>query len=217
MLRIVIPARMGSSRLPFKMVQKIGSKTLVERAIEQVRRAAGPREIILATDDRAIAAFANWQCAPVLTSANCRCGSDRCAEVADIMGFQDDDIVVNVQADMPFLAPEALGGFLDRAEAGGDWDLLTAYCTQQVVEVQVGRFSRGTVDCHVGLYAFSRPALRRFAKLESSQAELELRLEQMRAIDNGFRVAFHRLDEMPFEVNTPADLAAAQRLAECFA
>lgn len=219
MLRIVIPARMGSSRLPGKMIQKIGSKMLVEHVVDRVYSAVqgDTDQIFLASDDRMIAAAAGGRATPMLTSANCRSGTDRCAEVADLMGWPDDDVVVNVQADMPFLDAGALRGFLKRADVGGGWDMLTTYCDQRVVEVRIDGFARSSVACHVGLYAYKRGALRRFAALPTSEGEAELRLEQMRAIENHFAVAFHRVSEMPFEVNTPQDLAAAQYLAECFA
>lgn len=215
MLRIVIPARLHSSRLPDKMIQKIGDKMLVEHAIDRVLEAAGAREVIVATDSEFIAAVAEPKCTAVMTSANCRSGSDRCAEVADLKNWPDDDVVVNVQADMPFLPERALAGFLNRAEKGGVWDVLTAYCNQNMVEVRIDGFARVAAACHVGLYAYKRAALRRFASLPTSEGEAELRLEQMRAIENGFAMAFHLVDDMPFEVNTPADLAAAQHLAEC--
>jgi len=214
-LRIVIPARMGSTRLPDKMIQKIGNKMLVEHAMARVLAAAGPHEVFLASDDRRIAALAKGRCHPMMTSANCRSGTDRCAEVADMEGWPDDDVVVNVQADMPFLSVDQLSGFLAAAQRDANWDVLTAYCDVKMVEVKIDGFARSMASCHVGLYAYRRAALRRFARLETSPAEAELRLEQMRAIENGFGMAFHRLPEMPFEVNTPQDLAAAQQIAEC--
>lgn len=215
MLRIVIPARLGSSRLPDKMLQKIGSKTLVEHALDRVLAVADPFEVYLASDDRTIVDTAGGRCTPVWTSENCRSGTDRCAEVADIMGWAPDDIIVNVQADMPFLSSKDLHGFLARAGLGG-FEMLTAYCNQRLVEVRIDCFARTSAACHVGLYAYRRDILKRLASLPASQGEKELKLEQMRAIENGFGIAFHEVSQMPFEVNTPADLAAAQHLAECF-
>ncbi len=109
-----------------------------------------------------------------------------------------------------------LSGFIKHAEFGGTWDVLTAYCDQRMVEVLFDGFARTSKACHVGLYAYKRDALKRFASLPTSAGEAALRLEQMRAIENGFSMAFHPVLEMPFEVNTLQDLAAAQHLAECF-
>lgn len=215
MLRIVIPARLGSSRLPDKMIQRIGSKMLVEHSLARVLEVAQPHQIWLASDSDTIAGCALGKCQSVLTSANCRSGTDRCAEVAELFGWDDDDIVVNVQADMPFINPDHLAGFLRAAIKGGDWELLTAFCDVRTVSVRIDGFRREAMPCHIGLYAYKRAALRRFAALPTSQGEAELRLEQMRAVENGFRIAYHAVPEMPFEVNTPQDLAAAQHLAEC--
>lgn len=220
MLRIVIPARMGSTRLPDKMIQRIGRKMLVEHALDRVEEAVGReglREVYLASDSDVICGVAANRCNAVRTSANARTGTDRVAEAADIVGFDDDDIVVNVQADMPFLNPGHLGAFLLAALKPGNWDMLTAYCDHRVVQVRVDGFERAAVPCHVGVYAFKRPALRRFAALETSPLEAAIKLEQIRAVENGFKIDFHVVPEMPFEVNTPQDLAAAQHLAECLA
>lgn len=218
MLRIVVPARIGSTRLPDKMIQRIGRKMLVEHALDRVEEAVGEdgmREVYVASDSDIICGVAVGRCNGVQTSANARTGSDRVAEVADIVGFDDDDVIVNVQADMPFLNPAHLTSFLLAALKPGPWDMLTAYCDHRVVQVRIDGFERSAVLCHVGLYAFKRPALRRFAALETSPLEAALKLEQVRAVENGFKIDFHAVPEMPFEVNTPQDLAAAQHLAEC--
>lgn len=220
MLRIVIPARQASSRLPDKMIQKIGSKTLVEHAVDRVIEAKsladlGLADIVLATDSMAIAALVSEKVRVVMTPSNCRSGSDRCAAVANIEDWSDDDVIVDVQADMPFLRPQHLRKFLRSAMSGGAWDVMTAYHDLNLVELLVDGFARKVAICHIGLYAYRCGALRRFAALPSSPGEIELRLEQMRAIENGFQFAYHALPEMPFEVNTPQDLEAAQHLAEC--
>jgi len=216
-LRIVIPARLGSTRLPGKMIHDIGGRAVVKHALYRVVDAVeGDTEIIVATDSKEVASYVpRSRARVVMTPSDCRSGSDRCAAVADIEAWPDDDVVVDVQADMPFLRPSHLRSFLFAAQAGGAWDILTAYTDLPVVELTVGGFTRKVVICHIGLYAYKRDALRRFAALPSSPGEIELRLEQMRAIENGFQFAYHALPEMPFEVNTPQDLEAAQHLAEC--
>ncbi len=217
MLRIVIPARLASSRLQDKMIQRIGTKTLVEHAVDRVLEAAGDTEVVLATDSDMVSRYVADRVRVVSTQANCRSGSDRCAAVADICGWVSDDIVVNVQADMPFLRPSYLQGFLKIAAAGGVWDVLTAFADVSTVDLLVDDFRRRTTPCHVGLYAFTRNALRRFAALPTSPREEEFKLEQLRAVEHGFRIAYHAFPEMPFEVNTPQDLAAAQWMATCVA
>lgn len=215
-LRIIIPARLRSERLPGKMLKKIGTKTLIEHVIDRVIAAAPDSSTVhVATDSQDIADVINVDC--VLTSVDCRSGSDRCAEVADILHFGDDDIVVNVQGDMPFIDVEMLSGFFAAAKKGGRWDILTPLCEIPYVAIKAGKFVRLTAISHVGLYAFTRPALARFAGLPSTASEVMMRLEQARAVDYGFTFGFHEVRAMPLEINEEADLAAAIWIAKCLA
>lgn len=215
MLRIVVPARLESTRLPAKMLQKIGGKTVVEHSAARVLAAAGARNVVLATDSPMIAVLVAPACQIIVNASPFRSGTDRVADVAAQLAFADEDIVVDVQADMPFINPAHLAKFFAAAEKGGEWDVLTAVCDHRVVRVRLDRFERAAVPCHVGLYAYKMPALRRFASLPSSTGEVEYGLEQLRAVDNGFKVGFHAVPDTPFEINTPEDLAAAQHIAEC--
>lgn len=217
MLQIVIPARLESSRLPEKMLQRIGGKSLIQHAVDRVIAGAGTFPVLVATDDVRIAREISNRCEVILTSWECRSGTDRVAEAMDIIDRDADGIVVNVQADMPFLNPGHLRRFLEVADKGGYWDVLTAIVDQRVVRVRLDAFERAAVPCHVGIYAYKRVALRCFAALPTAPSEAELRLEQMRAVEAAFAFGFHAFPEMPFEVNTPQDLAAAQWMAECVA
>ncbi|WP_019613774.1 3-deoxy-manno-octulosonate cytidylyltransferase [Psychromonas ossibalaenae] len=106
-IRIVIPARFGSSRLPGKPLLDICGKPMIVRVIEQV---LGRFEhIYVATDDqRIIDAVAEYDVIAVMTSDKHESGTDRLAEVAQIHEFADDDIVVNLQGDEPLIEPELL-------------------------------------------------------------------------------------------------------------
>ncbi len=218
MLRIVVPARLGSTRLPDKMIQRIGSKMLIEHSIARVIEAShGLFEVYLATDSDIIAGAAFGRCTVVMTS-DCRSGTDRCAEVAEALKWDDDSIVVNVQADMPFVKPADLRGFFLTAMAdGAEWDVLTGRCRQAHVKADRGTFCRATTASHVGIYAYRCQALKRFAALPTAVAETVERLEQLRASENGFRFAFHDFPEMPLEINTPDDLDMVRRIAACLA
>lgn len=218
MLNIVLPARLESTRLPGKMLAMIGGQPLVRHAVLRVleaQRLAGVvMRVVVATDSTVIAQAVDDLCPVQMTSADCRTGSDRVAEAAALQDWDRAEIVVNVQADMPFVDPEALAGFLQAAHAGGDWDVLTAQADLAVVRIQpYCQFEREQIASHIGLYAYTGAALARFAGLPSSVRERAASLEQLRAIDAGFHVRLHAWPgAMPFEVNTPADLAALQRL-----
>lgn len=213
-LRVIVPARLDSSRLPEKMLRQIGNHCLFEHALLRVIDAFGANRVTAAVDGIPLAAVAEEHCRSVITSPGLRSGTDRCAAAADIFGWPDDDIVLNVQADMPFINPGHLIGFAN-ALANGEWDMMTAYVDRPAVTVSIDGFERTAHRCHVGLYAYRRGALRRFAELPTSPLEDALRLEQMRAVENGFDIAYHAIPDMPFEVNTPEDLQMARWIAEC--
>jgi len=199
------------------MLLDIGPATVIEHSLRRVQEAAGDLPVTVATDSLEISAKIHGLTSIAMTSDTCRSGTDRCAEVAERLGWADDDIVVNVQADMPFIDTAALRGFISAAARGGDWDVLTASVDHAVVKVRIDGFERDAVPCHVGLYAYKCAALKRFASLPTSNGEAAMRLEQMRAIENNFRFAYHAIAAMPFEINTPEDLEAARHIASCLA
>lgn len=102
---------MKSTRLPDKPLKDIGGKTLLERVYSQARQAKHPTLVVIATDDQRIAAAANkFGAEVVMTSPNAATGSDRVAEVAQILKArgQEFDLIANVQGDMPFISPAAI-------------------------------------------------------------------------------------------------------------
>lgn len=222
MLNIVLPARLDSTRLPGKMLAPIGGRTLVRHAVLGVLKAQAAARIatrvLVATDSAAIAREIEDLCPVQMTSTECRTGTDRVAEAAALQGWDKSEVVVNVQADMPFIAAEALGYFLEIAHASGGWDMLTAYAELGVVRcAETGGFVRDSIAAHIGVYAYTGASLARFAALPSSAGELTSRLEQLRAKDAGFHIRYHTWPMMPLEVNTPEDLAALRRMAGALA
>lgn len=105
---VVIPARYASSRLPGKPLAMIGSKTMIQRVYERAA-AAGAAEVIVATDDqRIIDAVEAFGGRAMMTSAHHNSGTERIAEVIDYLAIADDQVVVNVQGDEPFIPPEII-------------------------------------------------------------------------------------------------------------
>jgi 3-deoxy-manno-octulosonate cytidylyltransferase (CMP-KDO synthetase) len=173
----------------------------------------------------------------VVTERGHLTGTDRVAEVAARPEFAGFDAVVNVQGDEPFLAREALAGSIDRVVQGDDIGTAAAPLDPElagdparvkVVTDSEGRalyFSRAVIPHrreasdsgralywqHLGIYAYTRDALRRWARLEPSPAELAERLEQLRALHHGLTIGVARLTA-PVEpgVDTPADLRRAE-------
>ena len=105
---IVIPARMASQRLPGKPLIDIAGKPLIEHVYDRARRASAA-SIVIATDDaRIFDAASGFGATVVMTSAEHESGSDRIAECADLMGWKDDQLIVNLQGDEPLMPPACL-------------------------------------------------------------------------------------------------------------
>jgi 3-deoxy-manno-octulosonate cytidylyltransferase (CMP-KDO synthetase) len=240
MMRVlgVIPARLGSTRLPNKPLQLLAGEPLITRVIQRVLEHGLVDELIVATDSPMIVEVVERaRVRAVLTNDGHVSGTDRVAEAAARADFSGFDVVANVQGDEPFLSREALAGALDRVAQGDDVGTAAAPLDPmladdptrvKVVTDERGRalyFSRAAIPYrrepgdpaeglywqHVGIYAYTRPALRRWVSEPPSRAELAERLEQLRALHCGLRIGVARLDlpVMP-GVDTIDDLRRAE-------
>ena len=233
---IIIPARLGSTRLPGKALADIGGKPMVVRVLERARMARGVERVLVATDDRGIAeAVANAGGEARMTAAEHPSGTDRIAEVARGL---DADIVINVQGDLPFLEPdyvEAAIGALEQGSEHSDEIVIGTLATplvegemekSQVVKVVCDRedralyFSRSPIPSgtdeglrHIGLYSYRREFLLELAKMEPTALEKQERLEQLRVLENGYGIRVARVEakESMIEVDTPEDLERVRR------
>jgi 3-deoxy-manno-octulosonate cytidylyltransferase (CMP-KDO synthetase) len=236
----IIPARFDSTRLPGKALALIGGRPMVCHVAERTRRARGLARVIVATDDARIeAAVRGMGAEAVLTRREHPSGTDRLAEVAARL---DAAIVVNVQGDLPLLDPlmvERLVARMADEPALPMATLATAlrdeaeWRSPHVVKVVTGRdgralyFSRspipfdrdGTLAAgeplgwrHIGMYAYRRDVLLRFAGLPPSPLERRERLEQLRAVENGIAIGVVEWTaaEPLIEVDTPEDLERAR-------
>ncbi len=183
----VIPARLGSTRLPRKPLQLLAGEPLVNRVAERVREHAVVDRIVVATDAREIAAVVErLGVEVVMTHDRHQTGTERVAEVAGRPEFRGYDLVVNIQGDEPFVTREAISGSLDRVRAGRrrgnggaplDAELADDPARVKVVTDRRGRalyFSRAVIPFrrdpaepaeglywqHLGVYAYTRPRWR---------------------------------------------------------
>jgi 3-deoxy-manno-octulosonate cytidylyltransferase (CMP-KDO synthetase) len=234
----VIPARLGSTRLPNKPLQLLAGEPLIPRVIQRVMEHDLTDDLVVATDSRQVAEVAVAAgVRAVLTDPSHLSGTDRVAEVAARPEFASAEIVVNVQGDEPFLPREALAGAIGRVEEGDDVGTAAAPLDPALVadpaRVKVvtdwrGRalyFSRAVIPHrreptddvgelywqHLGIYACTRAALARWVATEPSLAELAERLEQLRALHCGLTIGVARLEEPALPgVDTPDDLRRAE-------
>ncbi|MGH7532615.1 MAG: 3-deoxy-manno-octulosonate cytidylyltransferase [Gemmatimonadales bacterium] len=236
----VIPARLGSTRLPNKPLQLLAGEPLVTRVISRVRQLGIVEELVVATDSpMVVEVVARTDTPAVLTRADHPSGSDRVAEVAALPAYRDYDVIVNLQGDEPFLSAEALAGAVERVRAGDDIGTaaapLEASQVGEPARVKVvtdvrGRalyFSRAPIPFrrdpessadglywqHIGLYAWSRGALERWVAFPPTRAEEAEKLEQLRALENGLTIGVTRLREPALPgIDTPEDLRRAETI-----
>jgi 3-deoxy-manno-octulosonate cytidylyltransferase (CMP-KDO synthetase) len=235
---ILIPARMAASRLPGKPLADIAGEAMIVHVMRQAQAAdIGP--VAVATDSEAIAACVEKAGGrAVMTSAHHGSGSDRIFEaLRSLDPAGQAEIIVNLQGDLPTLAPADIAAALPPlADAGVDIATLAAEITDareradpNVVKV-VGSpiaprrlralyFTRadapggdGPFYHHIGIYAYRRAALARFVSLRPSRLEQREKLEQLRALEDGMRIDVTVVDAVPLGVDTPADLARARAL-----
>ena len=234
----VIPARLGSTRLPNKPLQMLAGEPLITRVIQRVQEHGLVDKLVVATDSPMVAQVVERSSVrALLTGRGHVTGTDRVAEVAARQEFAAFDMIINVQGDEPFLVREALAGAIERVSQGDDIGTAAAPVDSaladdparvKVVTDARGRalyFSRAAIPHlreaadlnprlywqHLGLYAYTRQALRRWSSLEPSPAERAERLEQLRALHHGLRIGVAFLAE-PVEpgVDTPDDLRRAE-------
>jgi 3-deoxy-manno-octulosonate cytidylyltransferase (CMP-KDO synthetase) len=214
--KVVIPARYASSRFPAKVLADIKGKPMI-RHVHERALASGAAEVIIATDDKRIAdVVEKFGATCRMTSAGHTSGSDRIAEVAAQLGWQDTDIVVNVQGDEPLIPPENIAQVAHNLAAHGvEMATLRTPIVEaadvrdpNVVKVVVDRdefalyFSRAAIPHrrdllerteapyyrHIGLYAYRVGFLRRYTETPPAPIEVTEKLEQLRALWMGVRI-----------------------------
>jgi 3-deoxy-manno-octulosonate cytidylyltransferase (CMP-KDO synthetase) len=235
---VVIPARFQSTRLPGKLLMDLCGQTILERVYRQALKAS-PESVTVATDHPEIRDQAlSWGARVVMTDTTHQSGTDRIAEVVDLMGLAPDAIVVNVQGDEPLISPlliqqvaETLAG-IDAPMATLCWPLKhpAEYTNSNVVKVirnvhqQALYFSRspipvfrdGAVDLsqvfrHIGLYAYRASFLLDLVQRPVCALEAAESLEQLRVLWAGYAIHVATACEEPRQdINTLDDLEHAR-------
>lgn len=233
----IIPARMESTRFPGKVLAPVGGKPLIQWVVERTREATQLDAVLVATDSQAvIEACEVFGAQAVLTRADHPSGSDRIAEAA---ATTDAGIIVNIQGDEPLIDPLLIDQLILRLRNDPGLGMVTAATpirTQadiedpSVVKVVCDAsdtalyFSRATIPHvrdgdelesglhlrHLGIYGYRTEALQAFVSAPPSPLESAEKLEQLRALHLGLRIAVVRTDAMGPGVDHPADVATAE-------
>lgn len=236
----VIPARYASVRFPGKPLASIAGKPMIQHVYERTASASGIDETIVATDDPRIAdAVRNFGGQVQMTSAEARSGTERVAEVARERSAQ---VIINVQGDEPLIEPAmitSLAEFLKANKAVPMASLMTRLKLEDVdnpnvVKVVVDQdgfalyFSRAPIPFvrenpqtrkpenlswkHLGVYGYQRRFLLQFPSLQPTPLEQSEQLEQLRALENGFKIKLLEIQRDTIGVDTPEDLKKVEAI-----
>ncbi|MDE1977238.1 MAG: 3-deoxy-manno-octulosonate cytidylyltransferase [Elusimicrobia bacterium] len=231
---VVLPARHGSTRFPGKVLAKLGSRSVLEWGY-RAAKAAGLGRVVIATEDkRVVEAAAAFGAEAILTPKTCASGTDRVFLAAR---KSREPFVVNLQADQPLIKPGTLRRVAKILRANKGADIATAVIplddkkrakNPNVVKAALaagGRclyFSRSPIPFprsgapaaqweHLGIYGFTRAALKRFVQLPPSPLEKMESLEQLRALEDGMTIFAATVTDVPVAIDTPEDLRRAEK------
>ena len=230
----IIPARYASTRFPGKPLVDIGGKTMIQRVYEQAMKAHTLTEVIVATDDeRIFKAVEDFGGKVMMTSPSHQNGTERCAEVAQKM---DADVVINIQGDEPFIHPEQIDLVAKAFDGVHETPAISTLIKEHVYNNELLKPSRvkaivnnkldaiyfsrtlipfsfdsskassGKYYVHLGLYGFRKDVLLELVKIPSSSLELAENLEQLRWLENGYKIRCAVTNLESKGIDTPEDL-----------
>jgi 3-deoxy-manno-octulosonate cytidylyltransferase (CMP-KDO synthetase) len=236
---VVIPARYGSTRLPGKPLVSLAGKPMIQRVYERAKLAQHVNRVIVATDDdRIVKAVQEFGGEARMTRPDHRTGTERVAEVA---AHETGDIFVNVQGDEPLLDPAAVdtavGALLEEPQAAiatvatpirTPADIMDPNVCKVVLDFDENAlyFSRAPIPWvrdtaghvqarhlkHLGLYVFRRDALLEYPTLPQGELERIEQLEQLRWLENGWKIRVAKVEHDAVSVDVPEDIARVEKL-----
>lgn len=235
---VIVPARMGSTRLPGKPLADIAGLPMIVQVMRRANEAGLGRVVVAADDTAIVEAVSAAGGEAVLTDPAHPSGSDRIWEALNhVDPHRQVQFIVNVQGDLPTIPGEVIRACLKPLNAGpADISTLAAAISDEGEEINPnvvkligspleGRMMRalyftratapwgeGPLYHHIGLYAYRRVALERFVSLPPSTLEKRERLEQLRALEAGMRIDAICVDTVPLGVDTQADLEKARAM-----
>ncbi|WP_457560875.1 3-deoxy-manno-octulosonate cytidylyltransferase [Caminibacter sp.] len=234
---IIIPARLSSSRLPNKVLAEINDKPMIIWCAEVASKVD---DVCIATDsEEVIEVCKNYGFKAVMTDKNHQSGSDRIKEASDILGLKENDIVINMQGDEPFLEPEILQAVKEKLNEIKNRDFVMVSCYKEIDELHAEDpnlvkvildkngdaiyFSRSKIPYnrdnaphtyfgHIGIYGFTKKSLDSFTKMKGNLEHIE-KLEQLRVIESGKKIAMIKVETKSFGIDTKDDLEKARKWA----
>ncbi len=229
---IIIPARLASTRFPKKVLYPIHGIPMVIQTAMQAQKVE--ENVIIATDSKEVINIANqFKFKAVLTSPHHQSGTDRINEAATILGVDEQEIIINIQADEPFIEPEVIKALYNLTQKHKDnSDVMMCSLYKKIPFSQTNNphnvkvvldnanyalyFSRSlipyprqeikTINIHLGMYGYSKKMLNRFCTLQSAPLEEIEKLEQLRALYHGYKIAMQQVNSNSIGIDTIEDL-----------
>ena len=223
---VIIPARLNSTRFPEKPLININGKTMIQRVYEQVKKCKAATDIIIATDDTKIYDHVkSFNGSVIMTLETHISGTDRCNEVVKKVKKKY-DIIVNVQGDEPIINPKQISNIINCFEDSSNEIVTLAkkISSNKIIEdpntVKVDfneemiatKFYRKyekqikPVYKHIGIYGFRTEILSQICNLPISKNEVKYKLEQLRWLDNGYKIKIAKTDFESIAIDTKSDL-----------
>ncbi|HEY9203389.1 MAG TPA: 3-deoxy-manno-octulosonate cytidylyltransferase [Sulfurimonas sp.] len=232
---IIIPARLASSRFPQKVLADIGGVPMVVRTAQRVAHL--DRVVVAADDELIISTCRAHGIEAMLTSTTHKSGTDRINECANILNVDDDELIINVQADEPFIEADVVEKLIKRLEElkqnGEEFIMASCYNSINSESAQDANlvkvvlddkdnaiyFSRSPIPYnrsgeaqyfgHIGIYGFSKKSLKEFCDLNDAPIEDIEKLEQLRAIYHQKKISMVKVTSTGFGIDTEEDLKRA--------
>jgi 3-deoxy-manno-octulosonate cytidylyltransferase (CMP-KDO synthetase) len=232
---IIIPARIGSSRFPNKVLADIGGLPMVIRTAQAV---ASIDRVAIATDSQEVIDIAqHYGIDAIMTSSTHNSGTDRIFEAVQKLKLSDNEVIINVQGDEPFIEKEVVQAVFDLTQSNrnnpfiimnscyklitnpeaDDPNIVKLVTTEHDIALY---FSRAKIPYprdhhfneykgHIGIYGFTKKSLETFCTLTPAPLEDIEKLEQLRALYYGYKIAMVKVETQSFGIDTPDDLEKA--------
>lgn len=228
----IIPSRYGSSRFPGKPLALIAGKPMIQWVYENVKKTSALTDVYVATDDKRIFdCVIDFGGKALMTASTHTCGTDRLAECADILGLEEDDLILNIQGDEPLIRHEMV---LDLIGAFDSSDVYMGTLKKKIVDrdelknpnvvkvitnihddaIYFSRYclpyERDGVERvhykHVGAYGYKKWFLMKYSHMPKTSLELTESLEQLRVIENGYQIRVKETIWQTIGVDTPEQI-----------
>lgn len=238
----IIPARFASTRFPGKPLADIAGKSMLQRVVEQTLKAKLLEDVVVATDDERIAEQAHkLGVKALMTKVSHPSGTDRCFEAYQLSGSKA-EYILNIQGDEPFLDPQQIDSLAEVCQGETEIATQMIHCNSHEVLFDTGEvkitlntnqealyFSRSVIPFiknkdekewhlhhhyyrHVGMYAYRKDILQKICALPPSSLEIAESLEQLRWLENGFRIKCAETNFDSHCIDSPEDIEKVMRL-----